>query len=217
MKERHIIRNILCGTVLLCLSACAIKDDIPYPIIESAITAFEVEGQCDAEGAGTAVAQIDNTTRTVRAYVDDTVDLTNLKITRMEVSNEATICPDTVRCINPLRFPSGSFATAPYDANTRVNFTHQAVFTLKTYQDYLWTVTVQQIIRREIEVENQVGEAVIDPVNHNAAIYVASNQPFNTIRVKKFSLGGTHGTVIPNPVESETFDFSRALPFSVIR
>lgn len=58
MKKNKTIRYVLYGTTLLCLCGCAIKDDIPYPIVDSAITAFEVEGQCDATGTGMAAAEI---------------------------------------------------------------------------------------------------------------------------------------------------------------
>ena len=72
---------------LLLLSSCAIKDDIPFPIVEGAITAFEVEGQCDAEGNDGGTAVIDNNARMVNVYVNDLVDISNLRIKRMEVSN----------------------------------------------------------------------------------------------------------------------------------
>ena len=35
--------------MVLSLAACAIENDIPYPIVEGAVTAFEVEGQCASQ------------------------------------------------------------------------------------------------------------------------------------------------------------------------
>ena len=83
----------------LTVTACVIKDDIPYPIREAVVVAFEVDGQCDASDNGYAEATIDKATRTVEVYVGDTVDLSSLTIKRFEVSNEATIIPEKDICV----------------------------------------------------------------------------------------------------------------------
>ena len=36
--------------ITLLLVACDITNDFPYPIVQGQITAFEVEGQCAADG-----------------------------------------------------------------------------------------------------------------------------------------------------------------------
>ena len=58
---------------LALLTGCAIENDIPYPTVEAAITAIEVEGKRAAEGETNAAATIDNTARTVTLYVNDSV------------------------------------------------------------------------------------------------------------------------------------------------
>ena len=58
----------LFSLLLLTLSSCAIVDDIPYPIIDTEITAFEVEGMCDATGEDAGTATIDKTTRTIDIF-----------------------------------------------------------------------------------------------------------------------------------------------------
>lgn len=203
---------------LLLVSACKIENDIPYPIVDGSITAFETEGQCDASGNSSTQATINKTDRTVSLYVDDTVDLTNLRITKLTVSNDATLVIDPSVCNNYEKFPTTGFESLdqlPVSSDTRINFSKTVGLTLHTYQDYEWKINVTQIINREVILENQIGNAVIDPINLNAIIYVAQEQPLDKIKVTSFDLGGPHGNVSPDPTASETFDFSQPVKFQV--
>lgn len=187
--------------------SCEIVNDIPYPVLEGAITAFEVDGMCDETGMAAGKASIDKTKHTVTVNVDDSVDPSKLIIRRFEASNSATIIPQGGVCLYPDLFPKTSFSNAEGDA-TAVNLTAPAHFILRTYQDYDWTVTVKQHVLREVSVDGQVGDAVIDLVSRNVIIYVSSDRDVSKLKVHKFSLGGQHGKVIPDPVEYDSFDFS---------
>lgn len=202
--------------ILVVLGSCTIKDDLPLPIKKAMITAFEVEGQCNESDNGYAEAVIDKNNRTVDVYIGDTVNLAALSIKRFEVTNEATIIPEQDICIYPNQFPTTSFTRSGGDASSRVNFSKGSVgFTLRTYQDYEWTVNVRQIIQREVRLSGQVGKAIIDPVSRNVIVYVANTQDLRTIQVQEFSLGGKHGTVSPDPTQSATYDFSWMRTFQV--
>lgn len=202
--------------VMLVQSGCSIVDDIPFPFVEGAITAFEVEGQCDATGRGYASAKIDNEARTVHVYVSDTVDLARLRITRFEVSNSARIGCDTLLALHPQTFPTASFEQSLDDPSSEMDFSKRpATFILHTYQDYEWTVTVEQVVNREISLSGQVGEAIIDVENENLVVYVSTDQALHDIKVSKFSLGGDHGSVSPDPTLEDIYDFSRQCTFSV--
>lgn len=150
------LKKILCLFIALPMAllfaGCAIEDDIPYPFIESAITAIQVEGQCNETGTGFSSAVINNENHTVLLYVSDDVDVSRLSITRLEVSNDATISVDKNVCVNPANFPSKSFKEVSNPDDTRINFSAPVKFTLTTYQDYEWTVSVQQVIRGDIDV-----------------------------------------------------------------
>lgn len=208
------ILTIVC--MALSVTACAIKDDIPFPIREGAIVAFEVEGQCDEDDNVYAEANIDKAARTVEAYVGDTVDLSNLTIKRFEVSNGATIIPEEGVCVNPKQFPTSSFWRTKGDTSSKVDFSKGNVhFTLRTYQDYEWKVRISQVIKREVHLDGQVGEAAIDPVNRNVVVYISSRQDSTKIKVHKFSLGGVHGTVTPDPTAFDAYDFTGAKTFQV--
>ena len=212
------IKKLLYTTLcLLTLHGCKIENDIPYPIVEGNITAFEVEGQRAGEEGGNAQATISTQNRTVTLYVDDSVDLSNLRITRLTVSNEAELIPDSAACNDYADFPRAGFETLddlPTSTDTRIDFTQPVHFTLRTYQDYDWTVTVSQIIDRKIELENQTG-LVVDVNSRTVIINVDPDQSLDAIKVTAFDLGGEHGTVVPDPTASDTFDFSEPVTFYV--
>ena len=199
----------------LCLTSCAVKDDIPWPTLEGEITAFEVEGQCDATGQGIAPATIDKAARTVHVYVNDQVDLARLHVTKVETNNGAhVIARDTIRYASDI-YPTLGTPIDPRPDNLRLNFYDPQTFVLRTYQDYEWTVTATQVIQREVEVEGQVGNAVIDPNTRMVIIYVNESQDLSAIKVKKFSLGGPHGSVEPDPTTEESVNFTYERMFYV--
>ena len=212
--------------ITACFAACEVPNDIPYPIVEGRITAFEVEGQCGASGKGEGSATIDKDTRTVSLYVCDTVDVKRLKVNRIELKSETknpdvdykdeiALLPDSAACLDFARFPRKGFNAPGSHQDTRMDFSQKVKFTLTTYQDYEWTVNVEQVVNREVEVENQVGNAVIDPFNHNVVVYVKKDQSLKRLKVSKFSLGGEHGKVSPDPTTQETFNFYDVRQFLV--
>ena len=197
MMKRALIHTAACLTIatVFVLSSCAIRDDVPYPTVEAQITAFEVEGQCDETDNGFAEARIDKAARTVDVRVSDTIDLRRLRLLRFDVSNEAEVnlaAGDLLDCSMGL-----------------------LSCTLTTYQDYEWIIRVSQVILREVQIDGQVGDAIIDPVNRSVIVYVASTQKLGALSVRRFTLGGQHGTVMPDPTETSTFDFSRSRSFTV--
>ncbi|MBQ3991800.1 MAG: hypothetical protein II645_01445, partial [Bacteroidaceae bacterium] len=206
---------LLITSALVLAEGCAIRDDIPYPTVESDITAFEVEGQCDADGTGEGSAVIDKSNRSISLYVNDMVQLSQLKITRLEATNDPTVFVKPDLCVTPAKFPNKTFSAPEWDADTRMDFSDEVTFTLHTYQDYKWTVRVEQIIKREVELEGQVGNAIVDATSRIVVVYVRESQSLNAIPVRKFSLGGQHGRVMPDPTSQTKYDFSQATKFYV--
>lgn len=213
------IKKLICYTFcLLTIAACAIENDIPYPIVEGSIQDITVEGQCAAEGSSSSQATIDKNSYTVKLYVDDTVDLSKLRITSLTVSNDAALVIDSTRCNNYAKFPTTGFNSLddiPISSDTRVDFSAPVTLTLRTYQDYEWKITVEQIVKRSIVMENQIGNAVIDPINRNVIVYVSKEQRLDQIKVTTFNLGGEHGTVYPDPTAEEYYNFSQPCTFFV--
>ena len=109
------------------LASCAIENDIPYPQIVGSITAFEVEGQRGPEdNEDNAAAVIDANARTVTVYVNDSVDVRELKITRLALDpRDAALLVDSALCDDAEHFPFEHFASLdsiPVSSNTRVDF-----------------------------------------------------------------------------------------------
>ena len=64
-------------------------------------------------------------------------------------------------------------------------------------------------------MDSQIGDAIIDVNSRSVIVNVASDQPLDAIKVTAFDLGGEHGTVVPDPTASDTFDFSEPVTFYV--
>ena len=216
MHLRYIFPLCCLLAVLVALNSCAVKD-LPLPIKKAVITAFKVEGQCNELDTAPAEAVVDTINRKVEVFVSDTVNIAALSIKQFEVSNEATIIPEQNSCLCPNDFPSTSFTQSEKDAVcSKVDFSKGTVaFTLRTYQDYQWTVNVHQVILREIQIEGQVGDAIINPYDRLVIIYVDADMKLDSLQVHRFSLGGQHGTVSPDPTQYPTYDFSKIDTFQV--
>lgn len=195
------------------LASCAIENDIPYPQIVGSITAFEVEGQRGPEdNEDNAAAVIDANARTVTVYVNDSVDVRELKITRLALDpRDAALLVDSALCDDAEHFPFEHFASLdsiPVSSNTRVDFSNPVNMTVRTYQDYVWKITVEQIIDRKVDVDGMTS-CVIDPTTRNVIIYVGSDQDLSNITVKTLNLGGEFGEVTPNPADVHDFTTSQ--------
>ena len=178
---------------LALLTGCAIENDIPYPTVEAAITAITVEGQRAAEGETNAAATIDNTARTVTLYVNDSVDVSRLRITQLALNpTDVELTLDSALCDDAERFPFGHFASldsVPASANTRVDFSSPVTFTLRKYADYPWKVTVNQIIQRDIEADGMTRH-VLDADSRTVIIYMEEGADLSDVRITKLNLGG---------------------------
>ena len=210
MTKKTVCYYMVAG--LMALQACKIENDIPYPIVEGNIESFEVEGQCAAPGGTGSAAQINTSDRTVTLYVDDTVDLTKLRITRFTVSSDAEIQADSAACVDYAKFPVSGFEEPDNTADTRVDFSDPVKFTLSTYQDYRWTVNVTQIIDRKIDVTGMI-RSVVDPENRVAIIYMPTETDLTNLTVNAMDLGGASGTVTPDP--TAIHDYSKKQTFQV--
>lgn len=210
----NMIKKILYSIFALSfLASCAIENDIPYPQIVGSITAFEVEGQRGPEdNEGSTAAVIDANARTVTVYVNDSVDVRELKITRLALDpRDAALLVDSALCDDAEHFPFEHFASLdsiPVSSNTRVDFSKPVNFTVKTYQEYVWKVTVEQIIKRTVDV-SRMNSVVLDANSRNVIIYVASDVDLSNVQINRLDLGGEFGEVRPNPADVHDFTSSQ--------
>ena len=212
-------------TLTLCLAGCSIEDDIPYPTIVPEITAFTVEGLCDASGEGEGAAKIDNKLRTINLYVNDKVDIHNLRITNVEVTDDAAVTIDGQCYASSATYAKREDNAAGENTTTwgvtkktafRADCSRDIPVQVSTWQDYEWTLHVEQVINREVDIEGQVGNAIIDASSNVVIVYVANTESLSHLKVNKFSLGGTHGQVTPDPTTEESSDFRQHRRFGVL-
>lgn len=205
IKLRNLYTAVVSALLMMPLVvSCGIADDLPLPFVKAEIVSLQLEGQCAENGTGEAAALIDKDKRTLDIYVDDQVDLHALKIVQMEVSNGATVSVEG----SSISFKPGEGELPTLD------FSKDVTLVLSTYQDYTWTVRVHQVIVREVEVENQVGTAIIDEANRNVIVYVSPKQKLSQVSVRKMSLGGLHGSVEPDPA-GQVVNFLKKQTFTV--
>ena len=222
----RMLKKTIWISITLLLAACDIKNDFPFPIVKGQITEFEVEGQCAADGGKEYTTTIDAATRTVTLYVCDTVDISKVRVTKIALAGTSRnpdvhyaesprITPDPDMNAEVGNFPKEGFDSLTLSQGVCMDFTQPVRFIVSTYQDYVWTVKVLRGMKREIKVENQVGEAIIDPYLCNAIIYVKKTQRLDQLKVTKFTLGGEHGIVDPDPTTEETSNFNILRKFTV--
>ncbi|MBR5856998.1 MAG: PCMD domain-containing protein [Bacteroidales bacterium] len=147
-----------------------IENDIPYPVLKGSITKIQALGQVSAP-------VINESERSVELFLADSVDLKRVTILNFEVSNDAVVTPAVTQT---------------------VDLTQPLVYTLTTYQDYVWTITANQTIDRYIKVENQVGQAVFDTSSKIVIVYVSSDSDLSNIRILDMKLGPQGSTIIPD-------------------
>ncbi|MDF9831112.1 PCMD domain-containing protein [Parabacteroides sp. PF5-6] len=183
----------------LLLGSC-IENDLPYPVIQGVIQELETDGFQSAT--------FNKETMEVAVLVDDTVDLRNLRITRMEVNSGALILPDSNACLDYRSFPDSTFRSLnelPLSANTRVDFTQDAFFTLRIYQDYRWRVSVTHNIKRQFQILDasgkaiQVGQPIVDEANKRIIVYVQKGTDLSNLIVGKMQIGSSIATTVPEP------------------
>ncbi len=157
---------------MLSLGGC-IVNDIPYPNRQPSFKAFEVEGQV-------GVSEFDNVKRTVSFTVDGEHDITDVRVIYYEISDSTEMVPEMPENLNLSR---------PYRC------------TLRTWQDYEWTIDAKWDVNYIVNVENQVGNASIDTVNRVAIVTVAKSQPLTSVRIDKMELGPANAVITPDPYE----------------
>ena len=217
MIQQYLTRILGMLALTACiLTSCAIENDIPYPIIEASIESMTVEGQRGADQNTFTAATINKSARTVTLYVNDGVDISRLQILSLKTTTGAELVVDDPNvCEDYSKFPTSGFASLdsiPLSSNTRVNFSQPVTFTLRTYQDYQWKVTVNQIIQRDIEIDGMT-DYVIDTTTRTVIIYVDPETDRTNLNVKKLNLGGEYGRVSPDPTLQK--DYSKPSTFNV--
>ena len=169
---------ILLPRFTLLLSGC-IQNDIPYPRIKAQILGITAEGQIGS-------ATIDNENRTVSIELADTVDLKQVHIKTLDITE-------------------GAISDMP--ADSILDLSKNYTLTLTIYQEYTWTISATQNIARSFRVEGQIGAPVFDIDNHRAIAYVNKDADLTNIKITELVLGPPEITTY-TPEKEELTDFS---------
>lgn len=166
--------------LLLCLSLqCCIKNDIPYPRIPQMILALAAEGESKE-------AYIDSLAFEVNVYLDETVDIENVRFTDFRVSEGATADPDLL---------DGTY-----------NMSSPLYVNVSLYQDYSWEIIAHQEIERYFVVTGEVGSSVIDPVGHRVIVNMPEGTDLEHLMLQRVKLGPEGLTTLspdlkPGPID----------------
>lgn len=181
------------------VSSCLSDDDIPYPRVRANIIAMDVEGQLRATA-------IDTLAGSVTIFLNDSVDIRNLRLTRFEVTPGASVIDTTVLC-------------KPLDLSDTMRLT------LHIYQDWPWKIAARQDINRVFTVSGQIGQSVIDPVAHTVTASVPASVSLDHITVTSVRLGGATSVISPDllsgpvnfsqPVTVDVTEFGRTTTWTI--
>ena len=165
-------------TALLAFSGC-ITNDLPYPVVVPTLLSVEVEGAESVE--------IDNAQRVVTAHLQEYVNPKHVTVKSVDVDVEMAELSSGLIGEHDL--------TSPYR------------FTIRTYDEYSWTLAAEKHIQRYFTVEGQVGSSVIDASNCRAVAYVGKDADVSEIKVTSLKLG-------PEGLSDYSVDMSRMTDFT---
>lgn len=164
-------RVLVLFATMVSLVGC-IGNDIPYPVEEIAILAYEGNGFS---------AHIDPVTRTVTLTLDEQTNMSAVEVTNVQITEHG------VSSINL----TGTF-----------NLTSPLKVTLSRYQDYEWTIRATQTIERYFTVMGQIGSSEIDVNSRTATAYVAEGTDLSNIVITSLKLGPKEVTTMEPAPES---------------
>lgn len=166
--------------VAILLCGC-LNNDIPYPTIEAKFISMRAEGEI-------STAVIDEENQSISLNLSETVDLEKVKILSYEITEGASLSEEITNGLN---------------------LTKAFGVTLSLYQNYYWTITANQEIKRYFTVEGQVGESVIDVSGKRAVVYISKNIPLSAVKITSLKLGPSEISKMFPDISNQIVDFSK--------
>ena len=184
------MKKLLIYTIaILGLTGC-ITNDLPYPVLVPNITSLEVDGSEKVD--------IDYEKRIITVHFPETTDLRNVNIRSYEIDKEIATCSIEL-------------------VGTHDLLSQPLVFTLHTYDDYVWKINAVRETERYFTVNGQVGSTVIDSDNCRVIVNVGKKADLENIEVTSLKLGpkGWLSTYYPSleSIVGSTIDLSK--PYKV--
>lgn len=145
---------------LFFLSGC-ITNDLPYPVLVPEVISIEVDGAKNFE--------IDSENRRITVFLEEYVNPRKVSVRSIEVDNDIA------------EFPT--HLIGEHDLSSPLKFS------IRTYDDYEWTLVAKKNIPRYFTVEGQVGTSVIDEANCRAVATVSNAVNVANVKVTSLKLG----------------------------
>ncbi|MCF0214057.1 MAG: hypothetical protein HUK13_06395, partial [Muribaculaceae bacterium] len=163
----HTLKATLLLAVFTTLFSGCLKNDIPYPHIPAGFSSIEVEHAIQP-------ASIDSINRKVTFYLDESADLTKVKVT------EYTLSPQEFA----VYWPDSTLYTEGVDLS------RPKLTAVHLFQEYNWTMSAVQNIERYFTVEGQIGASDIDVIGTRIILYLPKNANLKRVKVLTMKLGG---------------------------
>ena len=138
-----------------------ITNDIPYPVVVPHISSFDVEKAANVT--------IDPENQVITVHFAETVDMRKVKVNSIELEEQEAVLVEDVVGYH--------------------DFTKPFKFTVRTYDDYVWTVKGIRDVERYFTVAGQIGTSEIDPVNFRAIATIGTKTSLDDIEVTSLKLG----------------------------
>ena len=172
--------------VSLSVVSC-IRNDIPYPEIDAAITSLDADG--------TESVSISADVREVLLTLEETVDISKVNIREVSFNDAAVIASDPIVGTKDLSRP--------------------LAVTLSAYgNERSWAIKAEQPIERYFSLSGQIGGAVIDAPNRRVVAQVPSGTDLTDLSVASIKLG-PEGQTTYSPAISSLNDFENPVELNV--
>lgn len=176
------------SAIMACVLSGCIKNDLPYPRIPQNILAIAVEGESKP-------ASIDSSMYVATVYLEETVDIKNVKFTEFEITPGASSNPNLLE--------------GTYDLSQPL------VVKLSLYQEYPWLVDAKQDIERFFTIEGQIGETAIDVIGHRVLVRVPDTANLAKLTLESVKLGPAGITTLVPDLQPGIIDLSKPLRVAV--
>lgn len=141
------------------MTSCLFENDMSYPYVKGEFVSFAVEGQKSVT--------IDSKTRTVSVVLEETADISRVKVTDVKLNGNASLSKEFKEPVN---------LSEPYEVYVR------------TYQDYLWIIKASQPIVRYVDSPQNAKAPLISPGNRTVLMYLLPNQKLNEVVIDAMKL-----------------------------
>mgnify|MGYP001026136185 FL=1 len=158
---KSVFRYIFILFVLLSSASCLIKNDMSYPRVDADIISFEVEGQVSSS--------IDPKSKTVSIVLQETADISKLRVKKYQLSEGAEIIDS-------------------FSVGDNIDLSKDLTVILKVYTETVWTITAVQPIERYVKCENEAEPAHINEYDKSVTVFVNEHQSLESVVIKEMKL-----------------------------